>query len=411
MTKIKNCCKKIWVLFIAILCICSFSEVVSAEEYEGLDVSVWQGTVDFMEVKSDGKQIVYIRAGYGLSEDTMFRTNSKNARDAGMRMGFYFYVTAQDVSEAKAQAEYFASLISNEPYDCRPAVDFEIFTGLTDEECIEIALAFSETLANKTGETPLFYTDVDHVEYLWGDRLTDYPLWVANYDVSEPESVGAWNSWVGFQYSDTGNVNGIDGNVDLDRFTSDVLLESSDTELPFIDVAQDNWYYKAVASLYDAGLVKGVSNTVFAPDEDAERAVPVTILYRLDGSPNVSSEFVFADVSSDSWYADSIAWAADNDIAKGIGGDLFAPDKGVSRQEMAVFLYRYAVYKDYDTTKTDSMERFTDYDLVADWAEEAIKWAVGMGIITGTRSDMLAPDAAATRAEVAEMIYRMMEAY
>ena len=78
---------------------------------------------------------------------------------------------------------------------------------------------------------------------------------------------------------------------------------------------------------------------------------------------------------------------------------------------MAVFLYRYAVYKDYDTTKTDSMERFKDYDLVADWAEDAIKWAVGMGIITGTSSDMLAPDAAATRAEVAEMIYRMMEAY
>ena len=96
-----------------------------AAEYRGLDVSVWQGEIDFVQVKAYGKEVVYIRAGYGLSEDTRFRENAEKARAAGLKVGFYFYVTATNQAQAREQAAYFAQLIRPHRYDCRPAVDFE----------------------------------------------------------------------------------------------------------------------------------------------------------------------------------------------------------------------------------------------------------------------------------------------
>lgn len=95
-----------------------------AAVYEGLDVSVWQGEIDFSQVKAAGKEMVYIRAGYGLSEDSRFRENAEGARRAGMKVGFYFFVTATNQTQARAQAVYFSELIQEYPYDCRPAVDF-----------------------------------------------------------------------------------------------------------------------------------------------------------------------------------------------------------------------------------------------------------------------------------------------
>ena len=100
------------------------SAFAGAALYEGIDLSVWQGTVDFNQVKADGKEIVYIRAGEGTQEDTRFAENADGAKGAGLKFGFYFYVTAQNTDQARQQAEYFASLIEPYGYDCRPAVDF-----------------------------------------------------------------------------------------------------------------------------------------------------------------------------------------------------------------------------------------------------------------------------------------------
>lgn len=198
-----------------------------AVEREGIDVSFYQEEINFTLVREDGREIVYIRAGQDDFEDSRFRANAANARKAGMDIGFYFYVTAVNTFEAQEQARYFASLIESFYYDCRPAVDFEQFEGLTNAEINQIALAFAKTLAAETGVTPLFYTDAYSTQYLWSDRLTAYPLWVADYGVYEP-ATGVWGEWAGFQYADDGWVSGIYTYVDLDLFTDAVYL--SETE-------------------------------------------------------------------------------------------------------------------------------------------------------------------------------------
>lgn len=402
---------KVKKLVILLLCALGSVSTATAVEYDGIDVSVWQGAIDFAEVKSTGKEVVYIRAGYGLTEDTQFRTNAYGAKIAGLNVGYYFFVTAQSTDEAEAQAKYFASLISDASYNCRPAVDFETFTGLTNTEINAIALAFSKTLKDETGQTPLFYTDVSAAEDIWEEDLTTYPLWIANYGVSEPSSTGPWETWAGFQYSDIGQVSGITGNVDLDIFTDAVFLEESGDALPFVDVNPNEWFYGSIAALYNDGLIEGTASTIFSPYEDASRAVPITILYRLDGSPVVSSNFDFSDISGGLWYSNSATWAAQNNIAKGVGDKKFNPMAGVSRQESAVFLYRYAVYKGYDIENSKNLYTFTDRNSVADWAETAVKWAVGTKIMVGVSSNTLAPERIASRAEIAVMISRFIALY
>ena len=214
-----------------IICLCAFSGfAASAQEvYEGIDVSVWQDDIDFEKVKDAGKEVVYIRAGEGMEEDLRFRANAKNALDAGLKVGFYYFVTAVDAQQAREQADYFTSLIQDYTYDCRPAVDYEQFGDLSREQINEIALAFAQRVEENTKVIPLFYTDYSNVESLWDDTLARYPLWVADYSRAELESLGPWSEWAGFQYSDQGEVNGIDGAVDLDRFTSMALIPENPT--------------------------------------------------------------------------------------------------------------------------------------------------------------------------------------
>lgn len=194
------------------------------ESYNGIDVSRWQGTVDFESVRQSGVEMVYIKAGDNYQTDICFEQNAENAENAGLLKGFYFYVTAGNVSEATAQAEYFAQLLSQKEFECRPAVDFEAFGNLSVESINAIALEFAQTVEEETGITPIFYTDADNAD-IWCEELTKYPLWIADYDANPPASIGKWQAYSGFQYSCTGVVEGITENVvDLDIFTSDVLI-------------------------------------------------------------------------------------------------------------------------------------------------------------------------------------------
>lgn len=194
------------------------------ESYTGIDVSRWQGTVDFESVRQSGVEMVYIKAGDNYQTDICFEQNAQNAENAGLLTGFYFYVTAGNTAEASAQAEYFAQLLSEKDFDCRPAVDFEAFGNLSVESINAIALEFAQTLEELTGITPIFYTDADNAD-IWCEELTKYPLWIADYDADPPASIGKWEAYSGFQHSCTGVVDGITENVvDLDIFTSDVLI-------------------------------------------------------------------------------------------------------------------------------------------------------------------------------------------
>ena len=207
-------------------------EAVDSEKaIRGVDVSVWQGEIDFARVKADGIQAVYIRAGEGTTLiDEYFERNYQQARAAGLKYGFYHYVTARSTAEARAQADFFANLIRNKPQDMRAAMDFENLSGLTAEESNQIARAYLEQLESRLGHKPAVYSDAYDAASIWRSNLTDYPLWVADYGVREPYSIGGWSSWSGFQYSDRGTVSGISGHVDLDLFRGAIFLTDDEQQ-------------------------------------------------------------------------------------------------------------------------------------------------------------------------------------
>ena len=179
--------------------------------------------------------------------------------------------------------------------------------------------------------------------------------------------------------------------------------------LPFTDVAEESWYYDAVRYVYENGLMSGISNTKFEPDLTTTRGMIVTILYRLEETPAVSDGSVFMDVEANQWYSDAIAWAAANNIVGGYGNGLFGPDDPITREQLAAILYRYAQYKGYDTNASADLSKYTDLEQLSEWAQEAVAWANGEGIINGTSVATLVPKGSATRAQVAAMLMRFCE--
>ena len=194
----------------------------------GVDVSVYQGDIDFNALRNSGVRVVYIRAGRGGEEDTNFQRNYQGAKDAKLVRGFYYYVTARNEKQAKEQAEHFASLLKGKDFNARPVMDFEDFGDLSDREVNAIGTAFLDELQRLTGIKPMVYTDSYSAEELWNRSFSSYPLWVANYEGTKDPETGVWDDWVGFQYSDNGRVDGIDGPVDMDYFTSGVVLYTTE---------------------------------------------------------------------------------------------------------------------------------------------------------------------------------------
>ena len=205
---------------------------VPGEVYRGIDVSVYQGDIDFQQVKESGVEVVYIRAGEGSDyTDPYLASNAEKAEAAGLRYGFYLYVTARSEAQAREQAAFFAGLIQGKGYHCRPAMDFEDFSGLSAQEVNAIGLAFLEELEARTGVRPVLYSNAYAADRVWGRALGAYPLWAADYGPTEPDvTSGHWSGWAGFQYADDGRVPGIRGKVDLDRFTEAVFIDSADPE-------------------------------------------------------------------------------------------------------------------------------------------------------------------------------------
>ena len=199
----------------------------SSSIYNGIDVSQWQGSINYQEVKNSGIEVVYIRASEGEGYiDPYFKTNYENAKANGLKVGFYHYVTATSEEEARQQAQFFASVIGGTTPDCKLAMDFESFGNLSIEEINNISLEFLQTLESITGKECIIYSDAYNAINTFGGELTEYPIWIAEYGVSSPEANGKWNTWEGFQYTDLGNVSGINGNVDMDYYTEGIFLEN-----------------------------------------------------------------------------------------------------------------------------------------------------------------------------------------
>lgn len=197
--------------------------------FDGIDVSNWQGFIDYADVKSAGFSVVYIKSSQGSNiTDPYFRTNYNNAKANGLKVGFYHYLTARNVEEAENEAEYFASVISGTSPDCKLAMDFESFGDLSKEEINSISTAFLEKLKALTNKEVIIYSDAFNARDVFGTGLANsYPLWIAEYDVASPSNDVNWTNWQGFQYTDMGIVNGIRGFVDKDKFTENIFLAST----------------------------------------------------------------------------------------------------------------------------------------------------------------------------------------
>ena len=219
----------------------------SEKLYNGIDVSGWQGNIDFGEVARAGIEVVYIRASEGRGYvDPYFRENYEKAKANGLRTGFYHFLTATNVAEAKEEAEFFVSNIKGLEPDCRLAMDFEVFNGLDVSAINEISRVFLETVEKLSGKECVIYSDAYNARAVFSKELAeDYPIWVADYFVEEPESNDKWKFWVGFQYSDRGIINGIDGNVDRDYFTNGVFLNNV-SQIPKDTVTDKNQEFKYI---------------------------------------------------------------------------------------------------------------------------------------------------------------------
>lgn len=197
-------------------------------QYRGIDISEFQGEIDFEEVRRSGIEAVYIRVGAGEYTDEYFAENYERAKAAGLKIGFYHYVTARSVDEGRRQARFFVSLAAGREPDMRLAMDFEYFGSLSVSQINAISEAYLDELTALTRREAVIYSDLSNARNIFSRALAEkYPLWAAQYGADEPSANGKWREWVGFQYTDEGRVGGIYGNVDRNIFTEGIFLSDS----------------------------------------------------------------------------------------------------------------------------------------------------------------------------------------
>lgn len=178
-------------------------------------------------------------------------------------------------------------------------------------------------------------------------------------------------------------------------------------EMPFTDITDKDWFKDDVAYAYAKGLMIGVEDTKFAPNEVTDRAMIVTILYRIEGTPEIG-ESSFKDIKNDTWYTKAIAWAEQNQIVNGYGDGNFGPTDKITREQMATILYRYTEFKGMDISASTNLSSFTDAAQISDYAKTAMAWANASGLIKGMGDNSLNPQGSALRCQAAAIFHRFL---
>ena len=185
-------------------------------------------------------------------------------------------------------------------------------------------------------------------------------------------------------------------------FTADYTKETG-AFLPFVDVT-NHWAYTDIKRVYNRGWMVGESATIFAPDQELTRAMLAVILYAMAGEPEVTAANPFSDVPAGDWYTDAVIWAAANGIVVGCGDGTFRPEMAVTRAQAAVMLCGYAAFSGRDVTARADLSAFGDAADIPAWAQAEMQWANAEKLILGRDGKLLAPNAAATRAEMASIL-------
>lgn len=179
---------------------------------------------------------------------------------------------------------------------------------------------------------------------------------------------------------------------------------------PFEDVKEDAWYYDSVRFVAKKNIMTGISETEFAPMNDMTRAMFVTILHRMEGAPDIDGVSKFSDVEANTYYAQAVKWACENQIVMGISPELFHPNDVISREQVAVILHRYAALKNQNTEYHElSDSEMTKFDQTSDWALNAMKWSYAKGLLKGDRAGNLNAKNSSNRAEITVIIKNFME--
>lgn len=391
----------------------------------GIDVSTWQGTINWSKVAAAGVEFVIIRGGYRgvtygkLAEDAMFESNIKGAKAAGLKVGVYIYSQAITVEEGIEEAQYLLDLVEGYDIDLPLVIDYEYYNTdgrlynakLSRREATDICLAFCDTV-EAAGYDSMVYANASMLnDNLYRDELDR--VWLAHYTKKTSYS-GDYEFW---QCSQWGSVSGVNGDVDLNFWFDPTPVEPEPTPTPtptttpipeaddpFTDVVEGLWFYDTVMAAYEQGIVNGVSDTLFNPYGSALRGQVVTMLHRLMGEPEAETEAGFEDLT-ESYYKAAVNWAAESGVVQGWSETQFAPNVTISRQDLVTILYRL----EGSPEVTGDLSAYGDGDSVSGYAEKAMIWAVSGGILTGDDSGKLTPKEPASRAQVCAILMRYMD--
>ncbi|WP_051539814.1 GH25 family lysozyme [Clostridium ihumii] len=192
----------------------------SRSNLKGIDISNWQGDIDYSKVKASGIKIAYMKASEGSNyKDAFLEQNYSRAKKQGLKVGFYHFFRGDALNEAR----YFVECIKNKVSDCLLALDIEVDCGMDKSTLTTACITFLEEVKRSTGKNVVVYTYTSFANSSLDSRLSKYPVWIAHYGVETPGYNPIWTSWVGFQYSDKGQVNGVNGNCDVNEFNSGIF--------------------------------------------------------------------------------------------------------------------------------------------------------------------------------------------
>jgi len=186
------------------------------------------------------------------------------------------------------------------------------------------------------------------------------------------------------------------------------FLLTSEATAAFKDVSLADWFYDSANFVVDGGIMNGMSESEFSPDTASQRTQIVTVLYRMAGSPEPAISNPFTDVNDGDWFCKPVLWAYENGLTEGVSDTEFGTNVALSREQLAAFLMRYQQISGKDVSASAALDKYTDASSVSDWAQDAVKWAVASGIISGMTEDTLVTSATSSRAQMATMMMRLM---
>ena len=388
----------------------------------GLSLTEDSSAVCATDSPSDAARCLILDAGNGSNHLSLDRTSrliahssDENARASvycagGITIGKYHQVFGTDSKlHSDAPCTLTANTGDNKIRISRPAfVDGQFHAKAVVPAKLSQEQHMTVTLAQLMGDALPSGASVTYA----GGTFYEYMHMVKNVGASEDGAGIFWTTLSKLKRGVTGTLSVVVSCEKYEDFEIDLKLYSS---LPYRDVYVDNWYYDDVNFCYVNDIMKGTSDRTFSPHNSVNRAMVVSILYRLEGSPAVSGSCPYPDVSKDRYFWDAMIWATQNGIVNGYHDGRFGPYDNVTRQQLAAMLYRYAAYSEHfgigSGFDPDALNSFRDWEKVSPYARDAMAWAVSQGLINGASSTLLDPAGEASRAQSAAIWHRFHAAF